>query len=57
MRLEYRSLVLPFSAQEFKRGLPAITDELNKLGAEGWEAYSTVFDGKGINEILFKRHK
>ena len=30
---------------------------MNKLGAEGWEGYSTVFDGKGINEILFKRQK
>jgi hypothetical protein len=30
---------------------------LNKLGADDWEAFSTVFDGKGINEILLKRHK
>ena len=31
---------------------------LNKLGAEGWEAFNTIFDGKGVmNEVLLKRQK
>ena len=35
-----------------------IVEILNKMGAEGWEAFTTLFDGKGvITQLFLKRQK
>jgi hypothetical protein len=41
-----------------KVGSENLQATLNKLGGDGWEAFSTAFDGKGIiSQMVFKRQK
>lgn len=46
----------PFETGKARVGSENLQATLNKLGAEGWEGFSTAFDGKGIIcKIVFKR--
>jgi hypothetical protein len=39
-------------------GSDNLNSTLNQLGSEGWEGFSSLFDGKGvITQILLKRQK
>lgn len=39
-------------------GFDNLNSALNKLGSEGWEAFSPMFDGKGvITQMFLKRQK
>jgi hypothetical protein len=51
---EYKTLEPPQGLT--KREIVDPTDELNRLGAEGWELADTVsYDGGGTKLLLFKR--
>lgn len=51
---EYKALEPPMGLT--KRETVDPTDELNRLGAEGWELAETVsYDGGGTKLLLFKR--
>jgi hypothetical protein len=53
-RWEYRTLEPPKGSTMRETVDP--TDELNELGAEGWELAETItYDGGGTKLLLFKR--